>query len=1321
MKKVVAILLALLIVIPAISVNATETGSVDSGDYTNVALGKTTSASSGEKSSSYAVDGDEGSRWESEHSDNQWIYVDLEETTKIYGVEIIWETAAGKDFTIDVSDDGTNWITIEEMTDGTGGTQVFSFDEIETRYVKMNGVTRTTGYGFSIFEFKVFGVENQTDDPSEETINDNYKEDFEVTVQNVKTGKFLSITGPAYQDGVSGSVTADAELGDEGTVFKMEYTTFDGAARVNVRTTTSPTLRLAEFWDLPDGVGASVLPTDKSIGGWESVSLEAQGDGTISIRSGRTPQYYLGIDDEGHLKVSGVDNPTDAEKFVIITTAIPPAVSNITFTGVTDQSVTINWGDLPLDAVFTGYEVYRSTSNNGIYTKIGEEMIATSFTDDTVERGTTYYYYVKTVNAESPSNESGKASVTTASSAPPTGGTTVSVKHDADGIKITWETVEGATGYNLSYADGKYSEYNTIASNITSTTYTVSSPNISKYAYFKVQPLNDGGASDWSEAISLENMIFGDNMYFFSPKDDVSDVNSVLGQISEEQIDAQFGTGRYSAYFKPGDYSTLDIIKVGYYTHIGGLGKTPYDTQLSNLETPTPAGFDNNATCTFWRSAENFTVLGTANGTGWHAENFNWGVSQASPLRRINALKDTWFQWNYGNASGGYAADSLFATTPKQGSQQQYYVRNSKITSTNPTEKDAGWNLVYQGMDADLPASNWVLNDGDKQWGNITNIENTPIIKEKPFLYYDETEDEYKVFVPTWRENSIGVSWSQNNMGDGYSLSVEENFYIAKADTDTSETINAALDEGKHIFFTPGMYFLDEPIHVKKKSTIVLGTGYATLIPSENNSEGAIRVDDVEDVIVASLLFDAHYSSKYLVKVGEKGVSNDHSENPILLVDLFYRVGGFRDANVHVDVCLEVNSDNLINDHCWVWRADHGDAVGWYRNTCPNGIIVNGDHVTFYGTMVEHFQEYEIIWNGDYGRNYFLQNETPYDVPTQEAYMSHGGTVNGYATYKVSNDVQHHYAVGLGIYDVLINNYKNQDENNGIEVGGDKSSILIANAIEVPHAPSVVIENACVVSISDEHLKPRGTEHIINGIGVGTQYSDIGTRYQIVKFENGIGYGVDNIEINGAVEPLDEVLDATNKTVIEVGDTEVILGEALSVGIKANSSQEIYAEEIAVIFNPQYLVFGNIVSSDETKYYISDVILDEATGDIKLIIVQKGQPLEGEDILFTINFTSKIEGTTSVSIVDAVFTDGVGNEYVAELSSVQINIVDTVKLHDLNGDAKESIADLGMISKNYGIESEDLEWNDDVEKCDLDNNGIIDSLDFDIMISRILY
>ena len=81
--------------------------------------------------------------------------------------------------------------------------------------------------------------------------------------------------------------------------------------------------------------------------------------------------------------------------------------------------------------------------------------------------------------------------------------------------------------------------------------------------------------------------------------------------------------------------------------------------------------------------------------------------------------------------------------------------------------------------------------------------------------------------------------------------------------------------------------------------------------------------------------------------------------------------------------------------------------------------MVNGNNVTIYGLFNEHHEQYQTLWNGNWGRVYFYQSELPYDAPAQSSWTHNG--VNGYASYKVANTVTSHQAYGLGIYAVFTN------------------------------------------------------------------------------------------------------------------------------------------------------------------------------------------------------------------------------------------------------------------------------------------------------------
>lgn len=151
-------------------------------------------------------------------------------------------------------------------------------------------------------------------------------------------------------------------------------------------------------------------------------------------------------------------------------------------------------------------------------------------------------------------------------------------------------------------------------------------------------------------------------------------------------------------------------------------------------------------------------------------------------------------------------------------------------------------------------------------------------------------------------------------------------------------------------------------------------------------------------------------------------------------------------------------------DNFWVWRADHGSGVGWYTNTTKNGIIVNGDYVTLYALMVEHFHEYQTVWNGEYGRTYFYQSEIPYDVPNQASWMSHNGTKNGFASYKVADHVNYHETWGMGIYSYFRD-----------------APVKLHSAVESPIKQGVRHHNTCTVWLAGNPASE--ITHVINDSG----------------------------------------------------------------------------------------------------------------------------------------------------------------------------------------------------------------------------------------------
>ena len=126
---------------------------------TLLSQGQPATASSTESAAypaSDAVDGNTGTRWSSAFSDPQWLQVDLGATASITQVVLQWEAAYATAFQIQTSSDGTNWTTIYSTTTGTGGTQTLNVTGTG-RYVRMYGTARATQYGYSLWEFQVYG------------------------------------------------------------------------------------------------------------------------------------------------------------------------------------------------------------------------------------------------------------------------------------------------------------------------------------------------------------------------------------------------------------------------------------------------------------------------------------------------------------------------------------------------------------------------------------------------------------------------------------------------------------------------------------------------------------------------------------------------------------------------------------------------------------------------------------------------------------------------------------------------------------------------------------------------------------------------------------------------------------------------------------------------------------------------------------------------------------------------------------------------------------------------------------------------------------
>ena len=577
----------------------------------------------------------------------------------------------------------------------------------------------------------------------------------------------------------------------------------------------------------------------------------------------------------------------------------------------------------------------------------------------------------------------------------------------------------------------------------------------------------------------------GPNVLVFDPSMPQAEIQAKVDAIAAKQVTNEMGSARYALLFEPGTYGTAAQplnFQVGYYTEVSGLGQSPGDVVVNGsiyVRNQCSATGHCIALNNFWRSMSNLTINVNTPDFGCYSGQF-WAVSQAAPLRRVHVkgqttLMDYCTQPAY--ASGGFIADSRFDQVVISGSQQQFFTRNSELNGWS----NGVWNQVFSGTEG-APAECFPANTACG--GPYTTVDTTSVSREKPYLYQDGS-GAYRVFVPAAATDTRGVSWADGPT-PGRSIALTD-FFVARP-SDSAQSINRELARGRHLLLTPGVYHLDQTIRIKRADTVVLGLGLASLTPT--SGQVAMSVADVPGVDIAGVTFDAGpVNSPVLLQVGTQRASEGQgpsragwsdAANPTALQDVFFRIGGPYLGKATVS--LEVNSDHVLLDDIWAWRADHGNGVGWTDNTADTGLVVNGDHVTATGLFVEHYQKTEVIWNGEHGEVTFFQNEKPYDPPSQAAWMSAPGK-EGYPALLVSPGVKHFSGTGMGSYSFF---------NQGLD-------IFAANAFEVPVTPGVRLHNLLTVFLDPVNGK-GGIRNVVNGVGGPSTIANASTPVTVADY-----------------------------------------------------------------------------------------------------------------------------------------------------------------------------------------------------------------------------
>jgi hypothetical protein len=578
---------------------------------------------------------------------------------------------------------------------------------------------------------------------------------------------------------------------------------------------------------------------------------------------------------------------------------------------------------------------------------------------------------------------------------------------------------------------------------------------------------------------------FGPNVCVFTDTMSQAAIQHDLDSIATQQVPvaSQFNSQRYAVEFQPGTYGSAGnplVFQVGYYTQVAGLGAMPQDTVVNGAidvfnNLCTAGTQDCNSDDNFWRSLSNLTLnvdlpssppayappIVDPFGTGCTNSAEMWSASQAAPIRRAIINGSVVFQDYCANnnfASGGFIADSKVSGTLEFNGNQQYLVRNSSIGAAAGCPNGL-WNMVYSGVQR-APAPVFT---GQCQQNTV--LPASPVTEEEPFLFTDSGGN-YNVFVPAVQHGSSGPSWA-GGQGAGTTLPLSK-FFVASPSTPTL-AITAALALGKNLILTPGVYNLNQPIVVSRPGTVVLGLGLATLVPQHGNA--AMVVTPNHGVKLSGLIVDAGpVNSPVLVSVGLPGLGGS-STDPDVIQDVFFRIGGAETTPTSATVSLLDNASNSIIDDVWAWRADHGNAVGWTQNTAGTGLVVTGSGVTAYGLAVEHYQKNEVLWSGQGGTDIFFQNELPYDVPSQSAWMA-TASQDGYPAFLVSPNVRTFQGYGLGSYSFF---------NQGVDIED-------AMAFQAPKAAGVQFHD-----VFTQFLNGSGSiNSVINGTGAAVNSTSHG-------------------------------------------------------------------------------------------------------------------------------------------------------------------------------------------------------------------------------------
>ena len=359
---------------------------------TLLSQGEPATASSTENGSfpaSNAVDGNTGTRWSSAFSDPQWLQVDLGSSASITQVVLQWEAAYATAFQIQTSNDGTTWTTIYSSTTGTGGTQTLNVTGTG-RYVRMYGTARATQYGYSLWEFQVYGsLSGGTCGTTDAALN---QPATASSTENAGTPAADAVdgnTGTRWSSAFSDPQWLQVDLGSSKTVCQVTLN-WETAYATAFQIQTSPD---ASTW-------TTIYSTTTGTGGTQTLNVSGTGRYIRMYGTARATQYGYSLWEFGVYTSGGGGGNT-------VTVTNPGSQASTVGTAVSKQiSATDSAPGQTLTYTATGLPAGLSISSSGLITgtptTAGSSTTTVTAKDGTGASGSASFTWTVTTSASCP-------------------------------------------------------------------------------------------------------------------------------------------------------------------------------------------------------------------------------------------------------------------------------------------------------------------------------------------------------------------------------------------------------------------------------------------------------------------------------------------------------------------------------------------------------------------------------------------------------------------------------------------------------------------------------------------------------------------------------------------------------------------------------------------------------------------------------------------------------------------------------------------------------------------------------------------------------